>query len=51
MPKTLKERLDWLYKNDPIFKAEMDEVNRIEAKYKMQKQRDTIENWLAHMQF
>lgn len=39
MPKTLKERLDWLYKNDPIFKAEKDEVDRIEAKYKMQKQK------------
>lgn len=38
MPKTLKERLDWLYKNDPIFKAEKDEVDRIE-KEQMQKQK------------
>lgn len=39
MPKTLKERLDWLYKNDPIFKAEMDQVNKIETEQKMQKQK------------
>lgn len=43
MPKTLKERLDWLYKNDPIFKAEKDEVDRIEQMQKQkQKQKEAL---------
>lgn len=41
MPKTLKERLDWLYKNDPIFKAEKDEVDKIEQMQK-QKQKEAL---------
>jgi hypothetical protein len=33
MPKTLKERLDWLYKNDPIFRAEKDIVDMVQKEY------------------
>lgn len=42
MPKTLKERLDWLYANDPIFRAEKDLVDSIQ-KTQQQKQKG-VEN-------
>lgn len=43
MPKTLQERLDWLYKNDPIFRAEKDLVDMAKKEY-TQKQKEKGES-------
>lgn len=40
MPKNLKERLDWLYKNDPVFKAEKDLVDSLKNNPKKEKQKE-----------
>lgn len=40
MPKNLKERLDWLYKNDPVFKAEKDLVDSLKNNLKKEKQKE-----------
>lgn len=37
MPKTQTERLEWLYKNDPIFKKEKDIVDNAKKQYEKQK--------------
>lgn len=37
MPKTLAERLQWLYENDPIFRAEKDLIDNMKTQKQNQK--------------